>query len=150
MKTIILLAFIFIANLTFSQEKNCGTSNIQLKTYNFAKLNLEKISEFINDKNSLIEVSVEMHYKKINQVKYKLILPDDNYSGKIKSEIEVWSELKKFVFKTVKIEIKKCPNFNYEKVTFRVPVSLENIEKAITEVNKILLQQEKMKTETEN
>ena len=150
MKTITLLAFIFLANLTFSQEKNCGTPNIQLKTYNFAKSNLEKISEFINDKNSLIEVSIEMNNKKINQIKYNLILPSDNYSGKNKSEIEVWTELNKFILKTVKIEIEKCPNFDYEKVTFRVPVSIEYIEKAITEVNQILLEQEKMKKESKN
>ncbi len=121
----------------YSQDKGCTISDIQLEIYDFTSSNLNEISKNINDRNSLIEVNIAIKNKNIQTIKYYLISPENNYTEKSESEIKIWKKLNSFITKTISDKIQKCPNLDYEGIKFRVPISEENIQKAITEVNSL-------------
>lgn len=149
MKKIIVVIWFLIANISYSQNMNC-ISDIQLETYNFTTSNLEKINKQISDKNSLIEVSIEINNKKIKDIKYKLITFENNYNGENKIEIKIWKGLNKYIYKTVNNKITNCPSFIYEKIVFRVPISVENINKAIEEVNHTIIELKEIESKIKN
>ena len=119
----------------YAQKKGCEISDIQFETYKLTTSNLKEINKNINDTNSLIEVDIEIENKKIKQIEYNLISPENNYNEEIKSKIKIWQGLNSFIFKTITNKIQKCPNFDYEGIKFRIPISIENIQKAIKEVS---------------
>ena len=59
MKKLILILSITVSGLTFSQTKKCSIQEIQLDTYKFALNNLNRINEKFDNKDSLIEVSID-------------------------------------------------------------------------------------------
>jgi hypothetical protein len=143
MKKILIILCFIISSIANSQNKNFRVQELQLETYKYTISNLEKISKNIEDKNSLIEVTIEFENKSIKQIKYNLILPENNYSGENKTEIKVWKGLNKSIHNLVNNGINNCSNFNSVKLVFRIPISIENIKKAIEEVNKDIINTEK-------
>ncbi|RAR70622.1 hypothetical protein [Flavobacterium aciduliphilum] len=139
MKKISAIFLFFISCSLYSQDNKCNVPSLQFETYDFAISNLKNISKNITDKNSLIEVTIQIEYKSINKIKYNIISPENNYSGENKVEIKVWKGLNNFITKNINLIIKNCPNFNYERIVYRIPLSKENIQKAIEEVNKSLI-----------
>ena len=142
--------FITFSTVSYSQNKKCEISDVQIETYKYTTQNLQKIAKQFSDKNSLIEVSIEIKNKKLEKIEYNLILPENNYSGENKAEIKIWKGLNQFIFETVNRKIKNCLNFNYEKIIFRVPISIENINKAIEEVNETIIGRKNTETEIKN
>ena len=134
MKSTLLIICLMLFELGFSQNRNC-VDQIQLETYQFATTNLEKINDDIYDKNSVIEVTIEIENNKVKLIKYNLISPENNYSGENKSEIKVWKGLNNFILKTVNHNLKNCFTFTYTGIIYKVPLSMENIQNAINEVN---------------
>lgn len=145
-KTLIIIHF-FVYICTYSQSKKCTIPDLQYETYDFAIKNLKKISQNISNKNSLIEIHIEIENKVIKQIKYNLISPENNYSGENKSEIEVWKGVNSFITKNINHKLKNCPDFYYEGITYRMPLSKENIKRAIDEVNETVIQEKKNRGE---
>ncbi|RZJ31620.1 MAG: hypothetical protein EOO48_01500 [Flavobacterium sp.] len=131
MKTAYILIALFFLKAAHSQNEVCTIKQMQLETYAFVTANLEAVRKNIPDHDALIEVSIFMKSQKIA---YNLVSPENSYSGKNKTQIDVWSELDKFL----KHKIKACKDekyLMYDELTFRIPLSDENIQKAIKQVN---------------
>jgi len=145
MKNSLIIIYFLAFGLTYAQNKKCTISDLQIDTYEFTISNLTEINQNISDKNSLIEVTIEIENKKIKQINYNLILPENSYSGENKSEIQPWKGLSNFIIKNINYKLKNCPDFgNYDHMVYRIPLSKENIEKAFDEVNQNIIQTKKI------
>lgn len=145
MKNALIIIYFLAFGLTYAQNKKCTISDLQFDTYEFTISNLTKINQNISDKNSLIEVTIEIENKKIKQINYNLILPENSYSGENKREIQPWKGLNNFIIKNINYKLKNCPNFgDYGHMVYRIPLSKENIEKAFDEVNQNIIQTKKI------
>ena len=148
MKKIVLLLSIMFSNLIFSQTEKCSIQEIQLDTYQFVLNNLKRINKKIEDKNSLIEVSIDFKeytleqeekkdYAEIKNVDYYLVSPENSYSGENKEKIKVYSKLNKFVIDKISDCISNSAKFKehlYDNITFRIPLNEKNIGIAIEQV----------------
>lgn len=148
MKNFIIILSIFFSSFIFSQIKNCSVDNIQLETYDFVLNNLNRINKKIENKNSLIQTSID--FKKhsleeinktvdteIEKINYFLISPENSYNGENKKKIKVHSKLNNFLIKKINYCINNTNEFKesiYGNITFRIPLNKKNIEKAIEEV----------------
>ena len=148
MKKIILIFSITFSTLIFSQTEKCSIQEIQLDTYEFVLDNLKRINKKIEDKNSLIEVSIDFKeytleqeekkdYAEIKNVDYYLVLPENSYSGENKRKLKVYSRLDKFVIDKINDCISNSEKFKghlYDNITFRIPLNETNIGIAIEQV----------------
>ncbi|WP_431107713.1 hypothetical protein [Winogradskyella poriferorum] len=149
MKNVILILSIIFSNLIFSQTKKCSIQEIQLETYAFALNNLNRINKKFENKESLIEVSIdfkeysekqyeEKNYAEIKNIIYYLISPENSYSGEDKMEIKIYSKLDKFLIDKIENCISNSVEFKeqlYDNITFRIPLNETNIRIAIDQVN---------------
>jgi len=137
-KYLIILIFSLLSTTVLSQSKNCNMAQIQLDTYDFATSKLEMIQKGFSNLDALIQVSVDIKDKKVKKITYYLILPENSYSGVNKKEITVWEGLDKFVSEKVNSCLNESSDSDLQYTTmmvFRIPLSQENIQMAINEVN---------------
>lgn len=127
-KSIIL--FIFFTSLTFSQVKDCGIVDLQVAVYNYTKVNLLEISKDL-DKNSAIELNIKIVAKQIVKISYKVVFIDDDYL----QDFTINSGLNKFIVNTLRIKLNQPLSCDYESIIFSIPMSLENINIAMKEIN---------------
>ncbi len=148
MKNVILILSIIFSNIIFSQTKKCSIKEIQLDTYEFVLNNLNRINKKFENKESLIEVSInfkeysekqyeEKNYAEIKKINYYLISPENSYSGENKMEIKIYPKLDKFLIAKIKNCISnsvECKEHLYDNITFRIPLNKTNIGIAINQV----------------
>lgn len=145
MKNALMIIYFLVFGFTYAQNKKCTISDLQFDTYEFTISNLTEINQNISDKNSLIEVTIEIENKKIKQINYNLILPENSYSGENKKEIQIWKGLNNFIIKNINYKLKNCSDFvNFDHMVYRIPLSKENIERAFDEVNQNIIQTKKI------
>ncbi len=149
MKKLILIFIITFSNLIYSQSEKCSIQEIQLDTYEFVLNNLNRINKKFENKESLIEVSIdfkkysekqyeEKNYAEIKNINYYLISPENSYSGENKMEVKIYSKLNNHIIKIINNCIENSSEFKghlYENITFRIPLNETNIGKAIEQVN---------------
>ena len=128
-----ILVLMVVFNTAFSQNIKCTIKEVQLDTYSFVQSNLTTIAKDFVDHNSLIEVAIEIQTQKIS---YFLISPANYYSGENKFEIKVWNDLDKFLLNIFQSCISD-DNMKFDELKFRIPLSEENIKKAILQVQQI-------------
>lgn len=159
MKEIFIIALLIFSKIAFSQIEDCSTQQIQLETYDFIAENFEIISPHISNKNSLIEVTIyfkknyfeykyefEINFKENEDISlvYLLIPPENNYSGEKRVVPVIHKKLDQFIINKVNNCIRDNADFNnqnYVSILFRIPLTLENIEKAREEVYESLQNQ---------
>ncbi|ESU20485.1 hypothetical protein FEDK69T_30100 [Flavobacterium enshiense DK69] len=135
-KNLIIPILLLLSNTIFAQSNKCNIKQIQLETYDFATSKLELVQKGFSNLDALIQSSIDIKDKKIEKITYYLILPENSYSGVNKKEITVWDGLHKFIFEKVNSCIKNDSDFeNTSMIVFRIPLSKENIQMAINEVN---------------
>lgn len=148
MKKLILILSIVNSGLIFSQTKKCSIHNIQLDTYEFVLNNLNLINKTFEDKNSLIQVSVDFEeysleheekkdYAEIKNIDYYLVSPENSYSGENKEKVKVYAKLDKFIVDKITNCIEDSNYFKeqlYSNLTFRIPLNEKNIGIAIKQV----------------
>ncbi len=148
MKNLIIIVSIIFSNLIFSQTDKCSVEGIQLDIYAFVLNNLNQINKTFEDKNSLVEVSIDFkkhtieqeekkEYTEIKNIDYYLILPEDSYSGENKEKIKVYQKLDKKISDKINSCIANSTQFKeqlYGNITFRVPLNEVNIGIAIEQV----------------
>ncbi|WP_178985133.1 hypothetical protein [Winogradskyella helgolandensis] len=148
MKNVILILSIIFSNLIFCQTEKCSVQEIQLETYEFVLNNLNRINKEFENKESLIEVSIDFKkhtpeqevtkdYAEIKNTDYYLVSPENSYSGENKEKIKVYSKLDKLVVDKINNCISNSTEFKehlYGNITFRIPLNKKNIGIAIEQV----------------
>ncbi|WP_179319769.1 hypothetical protein [Winogradskyella helgolandensis] len=148
MKNVILILSIIFSNLIFCQIEKCSVQEIQLETYEFVLNNLNRINKKFENKESLIEVSIDFKkhtpeqevtkdYAEIKNTDYYLVSPENSYSGENKEKIKVYSKLDKLVVDKINNCISNSTEFKehlYGNITFRIPLNKKNIGIAIEQV----------------
>ncbi|MGJ8551257.1 hypothetical protein [Winogradskyella wichelsiae] len=148
MKNVILILSIIFSNLIFCQTEKCSVQEIQLETYEFVLNNLNRINKKFENKESLIEVSIDFKkhtpeqevtkdYAEIKNIDYYLVSPENSYSGENKEKIKVYSKLDKLVVDKINNCISNSTEFKehlYGNITFRIPLNKKNIGIAIEQV----------------
>lgn len=149
MKKHILILTITFSNILFSQTEKCNIQEIQLETYEFVLNNLNRVNKKFENKESLIEVTINFKkrtaeqdynrdYAEIENVDYYLILPENSYSGENKRKIKIYSKLDNYILKKINNCIENSSEFKehlYDNIVFRIPLNETNIRKAIEQVN---------------
>ena len=148
MKKVILILSIIFSNPIFSQTEKCSIQEIQLETYEFVLNNLNRVNKKFENKESLIEVTINFKkrtaeqdynkdYAEIKNVEYYLISPENSYSGENKVGIKIFSKLENYILKKINSCIENSSEFKeqlYDNIIFRIPLNETNIEKAIEQV----------------
>ena len=148
MKKVILILSIIFSNLIFSQTEKCSIQEIQLETYEFVLNNLNRVNKKFENKESLIEVSIDFKkhtpeqeetkdYAEIKNTDYYLISPENSYSGENKEKVKVYSKLENYIIKKINSCIENSSEFKehlYGNIKFRIPLNKTNIGIAIEQV----------------